>query len=131
MIYKRYACLGLKTWIAGAGTTQSASEADKAVKSLHYNTATRVYKGIFDAILQMQTENLTNSYDSIDKVLRKNLVRLRKIIDISNFRNILQLSEFTKLEEQIVDSNSTQSWMIVMLLEDISLLLLFFSAARI
>ena len=128
---KCYACLGLETWIAGAGITQSASEADKAVKSLHYNTATRVYKGIFDAILQMQTENLTNSYDSIDEVLRKNLVKLRKIIDISNFTKILQLSEFKKLKEQIVDSNSTKSWMIVKLLEDISLLLLFFSAARI
>ena len=94
-----YACLGLETWIAGAGTTQSASEADKAVKRLHYDTAT--------------------------------LVKLRKIIDISNFTNILQLSEFKKLEEQIVDSNSTQSWMIVLLLENISLLLIFFSAARI
>ena len=79
----------------------------------------------------MQTENLTNSYDSIDEVLRKNLVKLRKIVDISNFTKNLQLSEFKKLKEQIVDSNSTQSWMIVKLLEDISLLLLFFSAARI
>ena len=78
----------------------------------------------------MQTENITNNYDSINEVLKQNLIKLRKNIDISNVTNVLHLSELKKLEEQIAYSNSFQSRMKVMLLKDISFLLLFISASR-
>ena len=78
----------------------------------------------------MRTESITNIYDSIDEVLKQNLVKLRRNIDISNVANILQLSEFKKLEKQLVDSNSPQSRVTVMLLKDLNLLLSFISVVR-
>ena len=47
IMYKRSACLGIST------------AAQKAVQGLHYNTTTRVYKEIFDAIVQLRTEDVT------------------------------------------------------------------------
>ena len=52
-IYKRYACLRLKKWITGVGITKSSLAAEKTVHGLHYNTLIRVYKEIFDAIVQI------------------------------------------------------------------------------
>ena len=120
----------METWITCAGTIKSSSTAEKTVHGLHYNTTTRVYKETFDAIVQMRTENITNNYDNIDEVLKQNLVKLTKNIDISNVTNFFQLNEFKKLEEQIVDSNSLQSRMTVMLLKGISLLFSIFSTAE-
>ena len=51
VMYKRYACRELETRITDAGTTKSASAAEKAVYGLHYNTTIGVYKEIFDAIV--------------------------------------------------------------------------------
>ena len=65
IMYKRSACLGIEKWITGAGTTKSASAAEKAVQGLHYNATTRVYKEIFDAIVQLRTEDVTNNYETI------------------------------------------------------------------
>lgn len=70
--------VGIGNKITTTGTTKYASAAEKAVHGLHYNTATRVYKEIFDTIVQMRTENIKNNYDSIDEVLKQNLIILRK-----------------------------------------------------
>ena len=45
----------------------------KTVHCLHYNLATRVYKQVFSAIVQMQTKNI-----SVDGVLKQNPTKFRK-----------------------------------------------------
>ena len=47
VIYKCYAYLGLETWFTSAGTTKSASAAEKTAHGLYCNTTARVYKEIF------------------------------------------------------------------------------------
>ena len=68
----------------------------------------------------MQTEIITNNSDSTNEVLKQNLIKLRE-----KGMNVIQVSEFKMLIEQIVNSNNPQFWMTVMPLKDISLLLLF------
>lgn len=71
----------------------------KTVHCLHYNLATRVYKQVFSAIVQMQTKNITNNYDSVDGVLKQNPIKFRK----KTLLTLLKLSEFKMLEKQIVN----------------------------
>ena len=96
-MYKCYACIGLETQITGAGTAESAKSAEKTLHGLHYNIATPVNKEIFDAIVQVRTENITNNYGSIHEVLKQNLVKLKKSTDISNIKNVLQLKDISLL----------------------------------
>ena len=122
VIYKRYACLGLETWITAA---------EKTVQGLHYNTATPADKEIFDAIVHMQNQNIENNYNSIDEVLKQNLVKLTKNTDISNVANVLRLCGFKKLKEKIVHSNNRQYRMTVMLLKRKFVVIIYFSNPRI
>lgn len=50
----------------------------KTVHCLHYNLATRVYREVFNATVQMQTKNITNNCDSVDGFLKQNPTKLRK-----------------------------------------------------
>ena len=131
VIYERYACLGLETWITGARTTKPVSAAEKTVQGLHYNTATPADKEIFDAIVHMQNQNIENNYNSIDEVLKQNLVKLTKNTDISNVANVLRLCGFKKLKEKIVHSNNRQYRMTVMLLKRKFVVIIYFSNPRI
>ena len=131
VIYKRYACLGLETWITGARTTTPVSAAEKTVQGLHYNTATPADKEILDAVLHMQNENIENNYNRIDEFLKQNLVKLTKNTDISNVANVFQLCGFKKLKEKIIHSNNRQSRMTVMLLKGKFVVIIYFSNPRI
>ena len=128
-IYKRYACLGLDKWITGVATTKSSLVAEKTVHVLHYNTSIRVYKEIFDAIVQMRMEDITNMYVNIDEELLSNLINLRKSTCAKNMSEIVVIEEFQILEKDITTVTSRQSQVTVMLLEDISLPLTFIVAA--
>ena len=130
IMYKRYACFGLDKWISGAGTTKTASAAEKAVQGRHYNTATRVYKEMFDAIVQIRTEDITDNYRLIDPELKDKMVGLRKNISSESVNDIIQDEKFHFLSKNITATSSTQSQMTVLLLKDISLLLSFTAAAR-
>ena len=125
-MHKRYACIGLDKWITGAGTMKSASAAEKLVQGLHYNTTMRIYKEIFDVIVQMRTEDITNKYEIIDRELRDKLINLRE----DTVNEIILMEKFQILQKDIAAVTSTQSQMTVMLLKDISLLLSFIEAAR-
>ena len=128
-IYKRYACLGLDKWITGVATIKSSLAAEKTVHVLHYNTSIRVYKEIFDAIVQMRMEDITNMYVNIDEELLSNLINLRKSTCAKNMSEIVVIEEFQILEKDITTVTSRQSQVTVMLLEDISLPLTFIVAA--
>ena len=128
-IYKRYACLGLDKWITGVATIKSSLAAEKTVHVLHYNTSIRVYKEIFDAIVQMRMEDITNMYVNIDEELLSNLINLRKSTCAKNMSEIVVIEEFQILEKDITTVTSRQSQVLVMLLEDISLPLTFIVAA--
>ena len=128
-IYKRYACLGLDKWITGVATIKSSLVAEKTVHVLHYNTSIRVYKEIFDAIVQMRMEDITNMYVNIDEELLSNLINLRKSTCAKNMSQIVVIEEFQILEKDITTVTSRQSQVTVMLLEDISLPLTFIVAA--
>ena len=128
-IYKRYACLGLDKWITGVATIKSSLVAEKTVHVLHYNTSIRVYKEIFDAIVQMRMEDITNMYVNIDEELLSNLINLRKSTCAENMSEIVVIEEFQILEKDITTVTSRQSQVTVMLLEDISLPLTFIVAA--
>ena len=128
-IYKRYACLGLDKWITGVATIKSSLVAEKTVHVLHYNTSIRVYKEIFDAIVQMRMEDITNMYVNIDEELLSNLINLRKSTCAKNMSEIVVIEEFQILEKDITTVTSRQSQVTVMLLEDISLPLTFIVAA--
>ena len=128
-IYKRYACLGLDKWITGVATIKSSLVAEKTVRVLHYNTSIRVYKEIFDAIVQMRMEDITNMYVNIDEELLSNLINLRKSTCAKNMSEIVVIEEFQILEKDITTVTSRQSQVTVMLLEDISLPLTFIVAA--
>ena len=128
-IYKRYACLGLDKWITGVATIKSSLAAEKTVHVLHYNTSIRVYKEIFDAIVQMRMEDITNMYVNIDEELLSNLINLRKSTCAKNMSQIVVIEEFQILEKDITTVTSRQSQVTVMLLEDISLPLTFIVAA--
>ena len=130
IMYKRYACFGLDKWISGAGTTKTASAAEKAVQGRHYNTATRVYKEMFDAIVRIRTEDITDNYRLIDPELKDKMVGLRKNISSESVNDIIQDEKFHFLSKNITATSSTQSQMTVLLLKDISLLLSFTAAAR-
>ena len=128
-IYKRYACLGLDKWITGVATIKSSLVAEKTVHVLHYNTSIPVYKEIFDAIVQMRMEDITNMYVNIDEELLSNLINLRKSTCAKNMSEIVVIEEFQILEKDITTVTSRQSQVTVMLLEDISLPLTFIVAA--
>ena len=128
-IYKRYACLGLDKWITGVATIKSSLVAENTVHVLHYNTSIRVYKEIFDAIVQMRMEDITNMYVNIDEELLSNLINLRKSTCAKNMSEIVVIEEFQILEKDITTVTSRQSQVTVMLLEDISLPLTFIVAA--
>ena len=128
-IYKRYACLGLDKWITDVATTKSSLVAEKTVHVLHYNTAIRVYKDIFDAIVQMRMEDIRNMYVNIDEELLSNLINLRKSACAKNMSEIIVIEEFQILEKDITTVTSRPSQVTVMLLEDISLPLTFIVAA--
>lgn len=128
-IYKRYACLGLDKWITGVATIKSSLVAEKTVHVLHYNTSIRVYKEIFDAIVQMRMEDITNMYVNIDEELLSNLINLRESTCAKNMSEIVVIEEFQILEKDITTVTSRQSQVTVMLLEDISLPLTFIVAA--
>ena len=128
-IYKRYACLGLDKWITGVATIKSSLVAEKTVHVLHYNTSIRVYKEIFDVIVQMRMEDITNMYVNIDEELLSNLINLRKSTCAKNMSEIVVIEEFQILEKDITTVTSRQSQVTVMLLEDISLPLTFIVAA--
>ena len=128
-IYKRYACLGLDKWITGVATIKSSLVAEKTVHVLHYNTSIRVYKEIFDAIVQMRMEDITTMYVNIDEELLSNLINLRKSTCAKNMSEIVVIEEFQILEKDITTVTSRQSQVTVMLLEDISLPLTFIVAA--
>ena len=128
-IYKRYACLGLDKWITGVATIKSSLVAEKTVHVLHYNTSIRVYKEIFDAIVQMRMEDITNMYVNIDEELLSNLINLRKSTCAKNMSEIVVIEEFQILEKDITTVTSRQSQVTVMLLEDISFPLTFIVAA--
>ena len=128
-IYKRYACLGLDKWITSVATIKSSLVAEKIVHVLHYNTSIRVYKEIFDAIVQMRMEDITNMYVNIDEELLSNLINLRKSTCAKNMSEIVVIEEFQILEKDITTVTSRQSQVTVMLLEDISLPLTFIVAA--
>ena len=53
-------------------------DAEKAVHSLHYNTLICIYEEIFNAMVQMQMEDIMNMYFNIDEKLLNNLINLRK-----------------------------------------------------
>ena len=128
-IYKRYASLGLDKWITGVATIKSSLVAEKTVHVLRYNTSIRVYKEIFDAIVQMRMEDITNMYVNIDEELLSNLINLRKSTCAKNMSEIIVTEEFQILEKDITTVTSRQSQVTVMLLEDISLPLTFIVAA--
>ena len=106
-------CLQKVMYVRCCCCQQNLHHCQKAVYGLHHNTITRVYQEIFDVIVQMRTENITNNYDRIDEVLKQNLVKLTKNFDILNVTNVLQLSEFKKLKERFVvrdDSFTTERY---------------------
>ena len=105
-IYKRYACLGLDKWITGVATIKSSLVAEKTVHVLHYNTSIRVYKEIFDAIVQMRMEDITNMYVNIDEELLSNLINLRKSTCAKNMSEIVVIEEFQILEKDITTVTS-------------------------
>ena len=129
-IYKHYACLELDKWITDAITTKSSLAAEKSVHGLHYNTSICVYKKIFDAIVRMQMEDITNMYVNIDEELLNKLIKLRKSICSKNVNKIVGIEKFQILQKNITVVTGIQSQMVVMLLKDISLLLLFIAAAH-
>ena len=51
-MHKHHVCLGLETWITGAGTTKFSSAAEQAVYGLHDKTPIHVYKDIVNKIVQ-------------------------------------------------------------------------------
>ena len=129
IMYKRFACLGIGKWITEAGITKSASVAEKAAHGLHYNTTTRVYKEIFNAIVQLRTKSVANGYEKINKKLLDDFIELRRDLTAKNITPILHNS-FHELQKEILKTTRTQSKMTVMLLWDISLMLSFIAAAR-
>ena len=86
LLYKRYARVRLEKWITGVGTTKTSLAAEKAVHGLHYNTSVRVYRKIFDAIVQIQMEDFTNMYVNIDRELINNFINLRKEVNVQKRR---------------------------------------------
>ena len=85
---------------------------------------------MFDAIVQMRVEDITNNYRLIDSGLQEKLVNLRKNITAENANIIIQDEEFHVLSKNITATSGSQSQMTVLLLKDISLFLSFIVAAR-
>ena len=130
IMYKRYACLGLDKWINTAKITKSMSSAEKAIHGKHYNTTTRVYKEIFDAILELRVEDVTSNFVNIDGDLLDALVNTREQVNAANVNHVLEMSQFQHFQKQSLTLTGTQSQMTVMLLKDISLMLSFIVSAR-
>ena len=130
ILYKRYACFGLDKWIIGMGTTKSASAAEKAVQGRHYNTTTRIYKDMFDAIVQMRTEDVTGMYRLMDPELKDKLTNLQKNLTAESVVEIMHDERILDLKKKIMAGESPQCQMTVLLLKDTSLLLSFIAAAQ-
>ena len=58
LLYKRYACRGLKDWFTDAGVIASGS-VDQALEGRHYFRSMRLRKECFDALVQFRIEDLT------------------------------------------------------------------------
>ena len=58
LLYKRYACRGLKDWFTDAGVIASGS-VDQALEGRHYFRSMRLHKECFDALVQFRIEDLT------------------------------------------------------------------------
>ena len=106
------------------------SSAEKAIHGKHYNTTTRVYKEIFDAIVELRVEDVTSNFVNIDGDLLDALVNTREQVNAANVNHVLEMSQFQHFQKQLLTLTGTQSQMTVMLLKDISLMLSFIVSAR-
>ena len=94
--------------------------AEKAVHSLHYNTLICIYEEIFNAMVQMQMEDIMNMYFNIDEKLLNNLINLRK----STCEKMWKKSLWWQISNSSQEYHYLQKYAIQMmetLLKDISL----------
>ena len=94
--------------MTAAGTTKSSSSAEKAIHGTHYNTSMRVYKEVFDSIVQMRVDDVTSRYSSMDEDSINKLINLRKNVCVENFDGIISMEAFQILQKQIIATTGTQ-----------------------
>ena len=68
---------------------------------------------MFDAIVQIRTEDITDNYRLIDSELKGEMIGLRKNISSESVNDIIQDEKFHFLSKNITATSSTQSQMTV------------------
>ena len=129
-IYKRYACLGFKSWFIDSEVIAKGS-ADQAIEGRHYYRSMRMLKESLNALVQYSFEKamLENGDDFSE--IKNVILNLRKETTSANLEAVLQHFSFEVLVEKILDDKKgTQSKMTVAYLKDISSLLASVAAVR-
>ena len=68
IIYKQHGCMGYKQWLSDAEIIAAGSP-ENAIEGGQYYRCMRIHKEAFDALVQLRTENITDSYLTISSDL--------------------------------------------------------------
>ncbi len=129
-ISKRHRSKGYPEWFADAHSL-SIGAAQKAFSGGHYNKGVAMMKELFDALVQYETEIITENYQAIDQDLLESLKLLRWNPSFESLDRIVGMEAFKTLFSKLTDaSEDTENQMTVSFLKDVSSLLMLVSAAR-
>ena len=130
ILYKRYGCMGYKSWWIDAGVIASGSP-EKAAEGNHHHMSMRLHKETFNALIQFRAENLTSNCTMMNVELLSQLQSLQRQPNSENLKVIIDSNSFTQLFEQIITTcEGTESRMTIAYLRDVSSLLALVSAVR-
>ena len=103
---------------------------EQAFKGKHYYRCMRIHKEGFDALSQLQIDELTDHYNQINAELIENVNTLRRNPSHTTVENIINSLPFQKLYESFTQTAGPKCEMTLTYLKDVSLMLSMVSAVR-
>ena len=130
ILYKRYNCRNIQEICVEADVIAKCSSY-QAFEGRHCYRCLRVHKEVFDALVQLWIEKLTDNHKTMDKNLYKCLKELRANPTPDTLDKVMESPAFAKMcADVLVYVEGTEEHFIVKYLTDISLILALVSAAR-
>ena len=106
VIWKKYACLGLKEWWVEANVIAEGS-ADRAAEGKNYHRGMRLHKQGMEALLRYRILRILSS-SSFSLEFKQKSIKLRLVPTKSNFESLLVSDDFKKLLSLVTEVSGTQ-----------------------
>ena len=96
ILYKRYNCGNIQEICIEADVIAKGSS-DQAFEGRHYYRCLRVHKEVFDALVQLRIEKLTDNHKTMDKNMYKCLKELRANLSPDTLDKVMESPAFAKM----------------------------------